>query len=135
MTRVRLIDFETNNVRVVYDHFFKPPSPTMDYLVSQLIVIRAPPFFLAITPHLRALITPTTILLGHSLEPDLCTLLPTVHRYRLFFFGYSIAHVGARPSRDWQGLRAGGSVAPYRIVGPADTIHKRMRGPVRITAS
>ena len=83
MTRVRLIDFETNNVRVVYDHFFKPPSPTMDYLVSQLIVIRAPPFFLAITPHLRALITPTTILLGHSPEPDLCTLLPTVHRYRL----------------------------------------------------
>ena len=61
MTRVRLIDFETNNVRVVYDHFFKPPSPTMDYLVSQLMVIRAPPVFLAITPHLRALVTPTTV--------------------------------------------------------------------------
>lgn len=38
----------TNNVRILYDKFFKPPSPIIDHLtlcVSQLMVIRALPFF------------------------------------------------------------------------------------------
>jgi hypothetical protein len=72
--------------------------------------------------------TPSTILLGHSLESDLRALqlshpqciddLPSPTR----------ATSKAGPS----GLRASGSVAPSRIVGLADTILKRMRRPVWI---
>ena len=100
MTRVRLIDFETNNVRVVYDHFFKPPSPTMDYLVSQLMVIRAPPCFSRYNPTSSCARNAND---GPAM-PDLCSLPPTVHRYRLDI-----------PSPMWAPAKAGTGKAYARV--------------------
>jgi hypothetical protein len=64
------------------------------------------------------------IQLGRSLDSDLRANSPT--RGASTTPWYSITHVGAHqsPDLDWHGLHAGGSVAPYRTVGPEDTNHE-----------
>jgi RNA exonuclease 1 len=77
LTRVCIVDYATN--RAVYNQFVKPPSPITDYrtrfsgitaqdlesITTSLADVQA---------HLRTIITPSTILLGHSLESDLRAL-------------------------------------------------------------
>jgi RNA exonuclease 1 len=93
LTRVCVIDYAT--AKVVYDQLVKPPSPITDYLtrfVHRLyfcLLLRPKRSFSGITPaalepitttlsevqaYLRTIITPSTILLGHSLESDLRAL-------------------------------------------------------------
>ncbi|KAH9965648.1 hypothetical protein BJV74DRAFT_869879 [Russula compacta] len=77
LTRVCIIDYATN--KVVYDHLVKPPSPITDYLTrfSGITAQALDPITTTLTDvqaHLRTLITPSTILLGHSLESDLRAL-------------------------------------------------------------
>jgi RNA exonuclease 1 len=93
LTRVCVIDFATANV--VYDQLVKPPSPITDYLTRfvhrlyNCLLLRPKRSFSGITPavlepittmlsevqaYLRTIITPSTILLGHSLESDLRAL-------------------------------------------------------------
>jgi len=93
LTRVCIIDFATS--KVMYDQLVKPPSPITDYLTryvyqSRTSFVPHPIFsFSGITAqalepitttlvdvqaHLRTLLTPSTILLGHSLESDLHAL-------------------------------------------------------------
>jgi RNA exonuclease 1 len=93
LTRVCIIDFATS--KVVYDQLVKPPSPITDYLTRYVYQSRT-----SFVPHhifsfsgitaqalepitttlvdvqayLRTLLTPSTILLGHSLESDLRAL-------------------------------------------------------------
>ena len=93
LTRVCVIDFDTG--KVVYDQLVKPPSPITDYLTRYVdkfctsFLLNHQFSFSGITAealepitttlsdvqtHLRTLITPSTILLGHSLESDLRAL-------------------------------------------------------------
>jgi RNA exonuclease 1 len=82
--------------------------------------------------HLRTLITPSTILLRHSLELDLRA--PQLSHPRCIDTALIFHHPRGRPLKPGlvDGLRTSGSVAPSRIVGLADMIPKRMRGPVWI---
>ncbi|KAF8496216.1 hypothetical protein F5888DRAFT_1706478 [Russula emetica] len=77
LTRVCIIDFITN--KVVKDQLVKPPSPITDYLTrfSGITAQALEPITTTLADvqaHLRTLITPSTILLGHSLESDLRAL-------------------------------------------------------------
>jgi RNA exonuclease 1 len=93
LTRVCIIDFATD--KVVYDQLVKPPSPITDYLtrfvlkLSYSLLLNRKRSFSGITAsalepvtttladvqaELRSIITPSTILLGHSLESDLRAL-------------------------------------------------------------
>ncbi|KAI0266318.1 hypothetical protein BGY98DRAFT_1191446 [Russula aff. rugulosa BPL654] len=77
LTRVCIIDFVTNEV--VKDQLVKPPSPITDYLTrfSGITAEALEPITTTLADvqaHLRTLITPSTILLGHSLESDLRAL-------------------------------------------------------------
>ncbi|KAN0141687.1 hypothetical protein V8E53_000149 [Lactarius tabidus] len=77
LTHVCVIDFDTG--KVVYDQLVKPPSPITDYLTrfSGITAAALDPVtttLVDVQAHLRTLITPSTILLGHSLESDLNAL-------------------------------------------------------------
>ncbi|KAH9958157.1 hypothetical protein BC827DRAFT_1362457 [Russula dissimulans] len=77
LTRVCVIDFATS--KVVYDQLVKPPSPITDYLtrfsgITEQALGPITTTLADIQAHLRTLITPSTILLGHSLESDLRAL-------------------------------------------------------------
>ena len=93
LTRVCVINFETGNV--VYDQLVKPPSPITDYLTrcvdklhtsfplnhqfsfSGITAEALEPIttnLADVQAHLQTLITPSTILVGHSLESDLRAL-------------------------------------------------------------
>ncbi|KAI9508061.1 hypothetical protein F5148DRAFT_1284472 [Russula earlei] len=77
LTRVCVIDFATS--KVLYDQLVKPPSPITDYLTrfSGITAQALEPITTTLADvqaHLRTLITPSTILLGHSLESDLRAL-------------------------------------------------------------
>ncbi|KAI9434729.1 hypothetical protein H4582DRAFT_1881782 [Lactarius indigo] len=77
LTRVCVIDFDSGEV--VYDQLVKPPSPITDYLTrfSGITAAALDPVTTTLADvqtHLRTLIDPSTILLGHSLESDLRAL-------------------------------------------------------------
>ncbi|KAH9025150.1 ribonuclease H-like protein [Lactarius hengduanensis] len=77
LTRVCVIDFDSG--KVVYDRLVKPPSPITDYLTrySGITAEALDPVITTLADvqtHLRTLINPSTILLGHSLESDLRAL-------------------------------------------------------------
>ncbi|KAN0141708.1 hypothetical protein V8E53_000170 [Lactarius tabidus] len=77
LTHVCVINFDTG--KVVYDQLVKPPSPITDYLTrfSGITAAGLDPVtttLVDVQEHLRTLITPSTILLGHSLESDLNAL-------------------------------------------------------------
>ncbi|KAN0141726.1 hypothetical protein V8E53_000188 [Lactarius tabidus] len=76
-THVCVINFDTG--KVLYDQLVKPPSPITDYLTrfSGITAAALDPVtttLVDVQAHLRTLITPSTILLGHSLESDLNAL-------------------------------------------------------------
>ncbi|KAN0141760.1 hypothetical protein V8E53_000222 [Lactarius tabidus] len=77
LTHVCVINFDTG--KVVYDQPVKPPSPITDYLTrfSGITAAALDPVtttLVDVQAHLRTLITPSTILLGHSFESDLNAL-------------------------------------------------------------
>ncbi|KAH8999593.1 hypothetical protein EDB86DRAFT_2908694 [Lactarius hatsudake] len=77
LTRVCVIDFDSG--KVIYDQLVKPPSPITDYLTrySGITAAALDPVTTTLADvqtHLRTLINPSTILLGHSLESDLRAL-------------------------------------------------------------
>ncbi|KAI0248416.1 hypothetical protein BJV78DRAFT_799137 [Lactifluus subvellereus] len=77
LTRVCVIDFTTN--KVIYDELVKPPSPITDYLTrfSGKTAAALQPItttLAEVQAHLGTVVTPSTILLGHSLESDLRAL-------------------------------------------------------------
>ncbi|KAH9055829.1 hypothetical protein EDB83DRAFT_2293073 [Lactarius deliciosus] len=77
LTRICVIDFDSG--KVVYDQLVKPPSPITDYLTrySGITAAALDPVTTTLADvqtHLRTLINPSTILLGHSLESDLRAL-------------------------------------------------------------
>ncbi|KAN0141724.1 hypothetical protein V8E53_000186 [Lactarius tabidus] len=77
LTHVCVINFDTG--KVLYDQLVKPPSPITDYLTrfSGITAAALDPVtttLVDVQAHLRTLITPSTILLGHSLESDLNAL-------------------------------------------------------------
>ncbi|KAI0249691.1 hypothetical protein BJV78DRAFT_1283805 [Lactifluus subvellereus] len=77
LTRVCVIDFTTNKAE--YDEFVKPPSPITDYLIrfSGITAAALAPITTTLADvqaHLAKIITPSTILLGHSLGSDLRVL-------------------------------------------------------------
>ncbi|KAF8462662.1 hypothetical protein DFH94DRAFT_831793 [Russula ochroleuca] len=77
LTRVCVIDYATN--KVAYDQFVKPPSPITDYLtrfsgITAQALESVTTTLADVQAHLSTLITPSTILIGHSLESDLRAL-------------------------------------------------------------
>ena len=93
MTRACVIDFATN--KVIYDELVESPSPIIDYLTRFVyksyvsVLLNRKRSFSSITAtalepiattlvdvqaHLGTIITPSTILLGHSPESDLRAL-------------------------------------------------------------
>ncbi|KAI9445645.1 hypothetical protein BJY52DRAFT_1206691 [Lactarius psammicola] len=77
LTRVCVTDF--NSGKVLYDQLVKPPNPITDYLTcfSGITAAALDPVTTTLADvqtHLRTLIKPSTILLGHSLESDLHAL-------------------------------------------------------------
>ncbi|KAI0293180.1 hypothetical protein B0F90DRAFT_1670908 [Multifurca ochricompacta] len=77
LTRVCIIEFVTS--KVVFDKLVKPPSPITDYLtrfsgITEAALEDVTTTLADVQDYLRTLITPSTILLGHSLESDLRAL-------------------------------------------------------------
>ncbi|KAH9988749.1 hypothetical protein BJV77DRAFT_1145224 [Russula vinacea] len=132
LTRVCVIDYATD--KVAYDQFVKPPSPITDYLtrfsgITAEALESITTTLADVQAHLRTLITPSTILVGHSLESDLRAL--QLSHPRCIDTALIFHHPRGRPLKPglaWLTRKWLGRTIQDR--GPADTIPKRMRGPV-----